>query len=88
LAWRARRFLQRQDLIASVWLGRWLGATCCFAVAVEQGFDLGRFTITDGAAVALGRNRKLLRGIEHVAVIETKVPGKLIDPDFAAARHA
>ena len=88
MAWRARRFLQRQDLIASVWLGRWLGATSCFAIAVEQGFDLGRFTITDGAAVALSSNRKLLRGIEHVAVIETKVPGKLIDPDFAAARHA
>jgi hypothetical protein len=50
--------------------------------------DLGGFCVADGAAVALGCDRQRLRGVQHVAVVETKVSGQLIDPDFAAARHS
>ena len=50
--------------------------------------DLGGFRVADGAAVALGRDCQRLRCVQHVAIIETEVPGQLIDPDFAAARHS
>jgi hypothetical protein len=38
--------------------------------------------------MAAGSDGQLLGGIEHVLVVQAKVPGQLINSDFAAAGHS
>ena len=68
------------------WLGCRAGAGA--AAGFDQTADAGGFVIADRTAVALGGNRQLFGGFEHVAVVQAQVPGQLINSDFAAAGHS